>query len=93
MGDSEATVGAEEDDAAVAAEAIEQVGNGFAGGELRGGPGSDAVGGPFAKDELHDWFAPAGERNGGGEIVGITTAPDEGGVPDAAWSFIQSTAC
>ena len=89
VGEAEAAVGAEEDDAAVTAEAVIEVGDGFAGGDLRGGAGGDAVGGPLAEDELHDGFAPAGEGDGGGEIVGVAAASDEGGVADAAGSFVE----
>jgi hypothetical protein len=89
VGEAEAAVGAEEDDAAVSAEAVVEVGDGFAGGDFRGGAGGDTVGGPFAEDELHDGFAPAGEGDGGGEVVGIAAATDEGGVADAAGSFVE----
>ena len=89
VGEAEAAVGAEEDDAAVAAETVEKVGDGFAGGDFRGGSGGDAVGGPLAEDELHDGFAPAGEGDGGGEIVSVAAATDEGGVADAAGSLVE----
>jgi len=78
VGEAEAAVGAEEDDAAVAAETVEEVGDGFAGGDFGRGSGGYAVGGPLAEDELHDGFAPTGEGDGGGEIVGIAAAADEG---------------
>jgi hypothetical protein len=90
VGEAETAVGTEEDNAAVAAETVEEIRDGFAGGEFGGGTASDAVGGPFAEDELHDGFAPAGERDGGGEIVGIAAATDEGGVADAAGSLVES---
>ena len=77
VGEAEAAVGSEEDDAAVASKAVEEIRDGFAGGDFRGGAGGDAVGGPFAEDELHDGFAPAGEGDGGGEIVGVAAATDE----------------
>jgi hypothetical protein len=35
---------------------------------------------------------PAGERDGGGEIVGVTAATDERGVADAAGSFVEGSA-
>ena len=89
MGDTETSVGTEKDDAAMASEAIEEIRNGLAGGELRRRTGGHAVGRPFAQDELHDWFPPSGERNGSAEVVGITTAPDEGGIANSAWSLVQ----
>ena len=92
MGEAEAAVGAEEDDATVAAEAVVEIGDGFAGDDFRGGAGSDAVCGPLAEDEFHDGFAPASERDGGGEIVSVTTATDEGGVADTAWGFVEGAA-
>ena len=73
----------------MAAEAVVEVGDGFAGGDFRGGAGGDAVGGPFAEDELHDGFAPAGEGDGGGEIVSVAAATDERGVAHAAGSFVE----
>jgi hypothetical protein len=89
VGEAEAAVGAEEDDAAVAAEAVVEVGDGFAGGDFWGGAGGYAVGGPLAEDQLHDGFAPAGEGDGGGEVVGVAAATDEGGVADAAGGFVE----
>jgi hypothetical protein len=73
----------------VAAEAVVEVGDGFAGGDFRGGAGGYAVGGPLAEDQLHDGFAPAGEGDGGGEIVGVAAATDEGGVADAAGGLVE----
>ena len=90
VGEAEASVGAEEDDAAVSAEAVVEVADGFAGGDFGGGAGCDAVGGPLAEDKLHDGLAPAGERDSGGEIVGVAAATDEGGVADAAGGFVKS---
>ena len=92
VGESEAAVWAEKDDAAVAAETVEEVGDGFAGGEIGGDARGDAVGGPLAEDQLHDGFAPSGERDGGGEIVGVAAATDEGGVSDTAGSLVESAA-
>ncbi len=48
-----------------------------------------AIDGPFAEDELHDWLAPSGEGDGGGEIVGVAAAAYEGAVADAAGGFIE----
>lgn len=87
MGKADAAIRAEQDDAAVTAEALVEVIDGGGRGNLRRGAGSDAVDGPFAEDELHDGLAPAGERDGSGEIVGVATAADEGGVTDAAGGF------
>ena len=92
MGEAEAAVGAEEDDAAVgSAEAVVEVEMSFAGGDFRGGAGRRTrfVVGPFAEDKLRDWLAPAGEGDGGGEIVGVAAATDEGGVADAAGSLVE----
>ncbi len=92
VGEADLAVGAEEDDAAVAAEAGVEVGDGVGGGLLWGGAGGDAVDGPFAEDKLHDGFAPAGEGYGGGEVVGVAAAADEGAVADAAGSFAEGSA-
>ena len=92
VGEAEAAIGAEEDDSAVAAEAVVEVGDGFAGGDFWGGAGGDAVSGPFAEDELHDGFSPAGEGDGGGEIVCIAAATDEGRVADAAGGLVEGAA-
>ena len=54
--------------------------------------GEDAIDGPFAEDQLHDGLAPAGERDGGGEIVRIAAAADERGVADAAGSLVERAA-
>src|ERR1035437_7552603 len=89
VGQAEASVGAEQDDAAVSAETVIEVGNGFMGGEFGGCAGGDAVGGPLAEDQLHDGFAPSGERDGGGEIVGVAAAADQRGVADTAGSFVE----
>src|ERR1035437_7411123 len=89
VGEAEAAVGSEEDDAAMAAETVIEVGDGFLGGEFRGGAVGDAVGGPLAEDQLHDGFAPAGERDGGGEIVGVAAATDEGGGADTAGRLVE----
>jgi hypothetical protein len=89
VGEAEAAIGTEEDDAAMAAETVEEIRDGLAGGDFRGGSVGDAVGGPFAEDELHDGFAPAGEGDGGGEIVGVAAATDEGGIADAAGGFVE----
>jgi len=89
VGQAEAAVGTEQDDAAVTAEAIEEIRDGFLGGKFGGCAVGDAVGGPLAEDQFHDGLAPAGERDGGGEIVSITTATDEGGVADAAGRLVE----
>jgi len=89
VGEPEAAVWTEEDDAAMAAETVEEIRDGFAGGEFGGCPGGDAVGSPFAEDELHDGFTPAGEGDGGGEIVSVAAATDEGGIADAAGRFVE----
>ena len=90
VGEAIATVGGEEDDAAVAAEAAEEIGRGFGGDLLGGTARHDAVGGPLAEDQLHDGFAPAGEGDGGAGVVGIAAAADEGGVADAAGILVES---
>jgi hypothetical protein len=92
VGDAYLAVGTEEDDAAVAAETGEEVVDGFGGGALRGGPCGYAVDGPLAEDELHDGLAPAGEGDGGGEVVCVAAAADEGAVADAAGSFGEGAA-
>ena len=89
VGEAEAAVGAEEDDAAVSAKAVVEVGDGFAGGDFGSCAGGDAVGGPLAEDQFHDGLAPAGEGDGGGKIVGVAAATDEGRVADAAWGFVE----
>jgi hypothetical protein len=89
VGDADVAGGAEEDDAAVAAEAGEEVVDGGGGCLLGGCAGGDAVDGPLAEDELHDGFAPAGEGDGGGLVVGVAAAPDEGAVGDAAGGLAE----
>jgi hypothetical protein len=90
VGEAETAVGSEEDYSAVSAEAVIEVRDGFAGGDFGGGAGGDAVGSPLAEDKLHDGFAPAGKRDGGGEIVCVAAATDEGGVADAAGGLVES---
>src|SRR5579862_7483570 len=77
VSDAKAAVGAEKNDASVPPEAIEQIGNGFARGKLRGRAVGYAIGRPLSQDQLHDRFTPAGEGHGGGQIVGVTTAANE----------------
>ncbi len=91
VGDADLAVGAQEDDASVASEAVVEIGDGFGGGVLRGGSGGDSVDRPLAEDELHDGLSPAGEGDGGGEVVGVTAAADEGAVADAAWGFAEGS--
>ena len=67
-------------------------GDGWGGGFFWGNAGGDAVDGPLTEDELHDGLAPAGERDGGGEVVCIAAAADQGGVADAAGSFGERAA-
>ena len=88
MCQAEASVGAQEDDSAATAEATVEVGHGFAGGEFGSSSGGDAIDSPLAEYEFHDGLAPARERDGGGYIVGVATAADEGGIADAAWGFV-----
>ncbi len=92
MGDADLAVGAEEDHAAMPAETGEEVVDGGGGGVLGARSARDAVDGPFAEDELHDGLAPAGEGDGGGEIVGVAAAADEGAVADAAGGFAEGAA-
>src|ERR1035441_4106234 len=76
----------------MAAETVVEVGDGFLGGELGGRASGDAVGGPLAKDQLHDGFSPAGEGDSGGEIVGVAAAPDQRGVADTAGRLVEGAA-
>ncbi len=92
MGDADLAVGAEEDDAAVAAEAGEEIVDSGCRGVLWARSACDAVDGPLAKDELHDGLAPAGEGDGGGKVVGVAAAADEGAVADAPGSFAEGAA-
>src|SRR6202012_2632056 len=64
-----AAVRAKQNDAAVAAEAAEKVGDRGLGGGFGCVAGEYPVDGPFAEDQLHDGFTPAGERDRGAEIV------------------------
>ena len=57
--DADLALGGEEDDASVASEAVEEVVDGGLGGRLCGVAVGDAVGGPFAEDELHDGVRPS----------------------------------
>ena len=93
VGEAEAAVGAEEDDASVAAEAVVEIGDCFAGGDFRCAAGGDAVGGPLAEHEFHDGLAPTGEGDSGGEVVSVAAAADEGGVAHAAGCFVECAAC
>jgi hypothetical protein len=86
---AEAPVGTEKDDASVAAETIEEVGDGFAGREFGRRSCGDSVGSPLAEDELHDGLSPAGEGDGGREIVSIAAAADERGVADPARRLVE----
>ena len=92
VGDADAAVGAEEDDAAVAAEAGVEVVDGGSGGVLRGCSCGYAIDGPLAEDQLHDGFAPAGEGDGGGEVVCVAAATNEGAVSDAARGLAEGSA-
>jgi hypothetical protein len=47
----------------------------------------NTIDGPLAEDELHDGLAPAGERDGGRGIVGVTAATDERAIADTTGSF------
>ena len=78
MGQAESAIGAEKNDTAATAEAAVEIGHGFAGGEFGSGSDGDAIHGPLAEHELHDWFAPSGERNGCGEIIGVAATADKG---------------
>ncbi len=66
VGDAEPTEGTEQDDAAVAAQAVEEVGDGFLRGLRRGRALLDAIDGPLAEHQFHDGLSPTGERNRGG---------------------------
>ena len=89
VGYADLAVGAEEDDASVASETVVKVGDGFGGGSLGGGSGGDSVDGPLAEDQLHNGLSPAGEGDGGGEVVGVAAAADEGAISDAAGGFTE----
>ena len=73
----------------MALQAFVEVGDGVRCGLFGGDSALDTIDGPFAEDKLHDGLAPAGEGDGGGEIVGVASATDEGGVADAAGSFVE----
>ena len=92
VGNAEATERAEQDDAAVATEAVEEIGDGFFRG--LGGRGAllDAIDGPLAEHQFHDGLSPAGERNRGGKIVGVAAAADERRISHASGRFIQRAA-
>src|SRR5271165_6245096 len=89
VGEAVAAVGGEQDDAAVSAEAFVQVGDGFGSDLLRRPAQLDAIRGPLAQNQLHDGFAPAGERDGSALVVGIAAASDEGRVTDASGIFVE----
>ena len=93
VGEAESAIRAEEDDSTVAAEAVEEVRDGFAGGDIWHRSRSHAVGCPLAEDQLHDRLAPTGERDRSRQIVGIAAAADERGVAHAAGSFVEGSAC
>src|SRR5690349_18344637 len=77
VGHAESSVGAEQDDAAVSAEAIVQIRHCLTRGELRRAAGGYAIGGPLAEHQFHDGFAPASERHCSGHVVGIAAATNE----------------
>ena len=89
VGEADATVGAEKDDASVALEPVEEIVDGFAGGQLRVNSLGDAVAGPLTEDQFHYRLTPAGEGDGGGLIVRIAAAADERAVADAAGGLVE----
>src|SRR5215469_15270739 len=68
---AERAVGSQKNNAAVAAETVKEVVDGFGGGLLRRGALSDAIDGPLAQYKLHDGLAPARQRYGRGIVVRI----------------------
>ncbi len=77
-------IGTEEDDATVAAEAGVEVLDGSRSCLLRGCSALYAINGPLAENELHDGLAPAGEGGGGGLVIGVAAAADQGRIAHAA---------
>src|SRR5258708_7793034 len=67
VGQTVAAVRTEQDNAAVSAEAAEEIGDSGLRGALWSVAGEDAIDGPLAERQLHDGLAPPGERDGGAE--------------------------
>ena len=89
MGNAPAAIGTEQNNTPVALKPFGQIGNRLWRDHIRSLPGLYAIRSPFAEHQLHHWFAPAGERYGRGQLVGIATAANERGVAYAAWSLVQ----
>lgn len=89
VGEAETSVGSEQDDAAVAAEAAMKVSDGIRSNLLGRDTREDAISSPLAEDKLHDGFAPAGEGDGGAGIIRIAAATDERRIADPARSFVE----
>src|ERR1700761_8445819 len=87
-----AAVRAKQDDAAMAAESAEEIGDGGLGCSVGSIAGENEIHGPLAKHELHDGLAPAGKRDRGAEIVGIAAAADQRRITDAARRLVQRAA-
>src|SRR5580700_2619443 len=77
MRETDTAIRAEQNDASVASQSLEEIVDGGLCSDLRAGPGSDAIDCPFAQHELHNRLAPASERDSSREIVGVAAAPDQ----------------
>ena len=77
MGEAKAALGIQDDDSAVTVDTIFQMIHGFCRDPLWKIAGGDAVRRPLGEHQLHDWFTPAGKRNGSALIIGVAAAPDK----------------
>ena len=89
MRDAELSLRIQNDDAAVAVQALFQIIHGFLCRPLGKVSCQYAVGGPFSKHQLHDWFAPACGRGSSAEIIGVASTADQRRIAETSGSFVQ----
>ena len=89
--DPKTSMGIDDDHAPVSIEPRMKIANGIAGRFVRRRACGDAVRRPFRQHQLHDGFAPSGTGDGGGFIVGVTSAADQRGIAKAAGGLVQSS--
>ena len=77
VSEPETPVRTKQNDAAVSAESVIEIRDGFACGDFRGCSRSDAIGSPLAQHKLHNRLAPACERNSSRKVIGIAAAADQ----------------
>ena len=85
-------MGIEKDDSAVAVEALLEIVHRFFCNTLGQTAGSDAIGGPLGKYQLHNGLAPTGGGGGSALIIGVAAATDERRVTESSGSFVKRAA-